>query len=491
MSEKQLNMFSLSQLNSALTLKDLRFKVEGQYLERKGRDAKRSKIANELVGMLNARGGTLVYGIAKDGTVEDLRTLDADTLNLYRRLVHDLIEPSASVQLEELFLESGELIFLFHVDLDFERLFQRQDSEEVYLRVADTNRGPLGRTEVNLLEHNKSLRSFEEEKRLDCSLSDLNPELCRLYVELTRFSGEFEDLAVSRHLAIRENNQVIYKNAAILLFAKDPEAFIPNATARYVRYEGTERRSGRDFNVVKDQRFEGSIPGLIQKLEAFLEASMRDYYFLDIHEGKFKKVPEFPKEAWFEGIVNALCHRSYNIQGNPVMIRHFDDRLEIANSGPLPAQVTVENIERERFSRNPRIARALVDLGFVRELNEGVPRIISVMEQSLLARPEYRDEENTVTLTLRNKVSDHKETILAEVFERIETTWEGMNDNQKQILLLLMDVAEVTIADVKTCLEKSERTIRYNLKKLEEAGIVEKVSKKQRDRDALYRFPSD
>jgi ATP-dependent DNA helicase RecG len=152
--------------------------------------------------------------------------------------------------------------------------------------------------------------------------------------------------------------------------------------------------------------------------------------------------------------------------------------------------VTVENIERERFSRNPRIARALVDLGFVRELNEGVPRIISAMEQSLLARPEYRDEENTVTLTLRNKVSDHKETILAEVFERIEATWGGMNASQKDMVVMLLDVAEVTIAEFTNHLDKSERSIRYNLKKLEEAGVVEKVSDKQRDRDAIYRFPS-
>jgi len=63
---------SFSQYNSKLTLEDLRNSPENQFFERKGRDAKPSKIANELIGMLNAGGGTLVYGISNDGQIEDL-----------------------------------------------------------------------------------------------------------------------------------------------------------------------------------------------------------------------------------------------------------------------------------------------------------------------------------------------------------------------------------------------------------------------------------
>jgi ATP-dependent DNA helicase RecG len=63
---------SLSICNPRLTEAILRTEKEGQYLERKGRDTKPSKIANELIGMLNAGGGVLVLGIANDGAVEDL-----------------------------------------------------------------------------------------------------------------------------------------------------------------------------------------------------------------------------------------------------------------------------------------------------------------------------------------------------------------------------------------------------------------------------------
>lgn len=153
----------------------------------------------------------------------------------------------------------------------------------------------------------------------------------------------------------------------------------------YALMIGIDTKSGAEHNVVKDIRFEYNIPGMINNVKKFLKDTLKDYFFLDIETGRFNKVPEYPEEAWLEGVVNALCHRSYNVQGNTIYIKHFDDRLEISNSGPLPAQVNVDNIKTERYSRNPRIARVLEDMGFVRQLNEGVLRIyqsISFLSQS-------------------------------------------------------------------------------------------------------------
>lgn len=484
---------SLSPFNSSLTLSGLKTRPENKYLERKGRGSKPTKIANELIGMLNAGGGVLVYGISDEGEIEDLRETDEtrpnDTSHLdpYRKLVHEFITPPANIELEEITLEGGALIFLYHAEPDFERLFQRKDNEEVYLRVAETNR-KLSRDEVKKLEYNKAIRSFEEEPRLDFDPEDFESAVCEQYRKAMSYDGTFEALALKRNLAIQQNGKVVFKNAAILLFATDPEKYIANAVARYVRYQGTERKSGDKFNVVKDQRFETNIPGLIRELTAFIEASLRDYYYLDFAEGKFRKVPEFPKDAWLEGIVNAVCHRSYNLTGNPILIRHFDDRLEIANSGPLPAQVTVENIGRERYSRNPRIARVLADLGYVRELNEGVPRIFSAMAEFTLAEPEYTNSDATVTLTLKNKVSGHKETIFSDTLELIESHWPTLNANQHKIIEFLFSEQEATVSALIAHAAIGEKAVRNNLKKLDNLKITERVSDMIRDPNAIYRF---
>lgn len=57
-----------------------------------------------------------------------------------------------------------------------------------------------------------------------------------------------------------------------------------------------------------------------------------------------------------------------------------------------------------RYSRNPRIARTLVEFGWVRELNEGVKRIYTEMQDSLLNDPVYTEPGGTrVQLTLENQ----------------------------------------------------------------------------------------
>jgi ATP-dependent DNA helicase RecG len=186
--------------------------------------------------------------------------------------------------------------------------------------------------------------------------------------------------------------------------------------------------------------------------------------------------------------VNALCHRSYNVQGNAIYIKHYDDRLIISNSGPLPAQVTVENIRSERYSRNPRIARALSEFGYVRELNEGVPRIFNAMRGSMLAEPEYQNTHDTVTLTLRNQVASRRETIHADVLARIEAHWELLSQSQRELVDYLFETFEATLEAFASRVNLSVQAVRYNLKPLIDLGIITRISEKIRDKNAIYRF---
>ena len=305
------------------------------------------------------------------------------------------------------------------------------------------------------------------------------------------FSGELYDLLYKRNLLAKKEGKYQFKKSAILLFSTSPERYIPSASVRYVRYEGTEAKVGSEHNVVKDQRFENNVPRLIDELTYFLRTSLRDYYFLDITIGKFRKVPEYPEEAWLEGVVNALCHRSYNLQGNEIYIKHFDDRLEISNSGPLPAQVTIENIKTERFARNPRIARVLEDLGYVRQLNEGVSRIYQSMEKSLLAQPEYREQNNNVYLTLRNRVSAHEKTISITLMNTIEEKWNEYNETQKAILLYLFRKGSAVLSDFQQHTGINQNSVRSYLNAFIAQNIIERHSEKQRDVNAKYTFKKE
>ncbi|MTW86755.1 hypothetical protein F3157_13945 [Virgibacillus dakarensis] len=80
----------------------------------------------------------------------------------------------------------------------------------------------------------------------------------------------------------------------------------------------------------------------------------REFTALDGESGRFVEVPEYPPFAWQEGVINALTHRAYNIHGDDIKVKMFDDRLEVHSPGKLPSVVNVKNIKETRYSRNPK-----------------------------------------------------------------------------------------------------------------------------------------
>src|SRR5690606_20478275 len=118
--------------------------------------------------------------------------------------------------------------------------------------------------------------------------------------------------------------------ACALLFGRLPSLVLPGAKIRFLRFEGNEEGTGASWNAVKDAFIEGAIPRLIAGVEVLLDGQLRTFSKLD-RQHRFSPSLEYPKEAWYEALVNACIHRSY---GNGHMnmtttIKMFDDRLVI------------------------------------------------------------------------------------------------------------------------------------------------------------------
>ena len=120
---------------------------------------------------------------------------------------------------------------------------------------------------------------------------------------------------------------------------------------------------------------------------------------------RFQEMPEYPDFAWREALHNAVAHRDYAIQGSGTELWMFEDRMEVVSAGGLPEGVTLEEVlrlERVHRSRNPRIVRVLVDLGFAKDQGEGIPRMFAEMEDAFLPQPELEVGGERVIVTLRN-----------------------------------------------------------------------------------------
>ena len=113
------------------------------------------------------------------------------------------------------------------------------------------------------------------------------------------------------------------------------------------------------------------------------------------------------------------------------------------------------------------------------------------MEDLKLDSPVYRQANGYVYLTLKNNIAKHKKTISSEVMKLIEQEWASFNNTQQEIMAtLLYHKPEATLDDFAKHVKVSEQALRNNLNALIDKGIIEKVTVKERDRNALYRFNS-
>jgi len=289
-------------------------------------------------------------------------------------------------------------------------------------------------------------------------------------------------------LAKKNNWQITYNNSCVLLFAEDPDKYVPSSYIRYIRYEWIYEKSGKDFNVVKDEIIRGPIPIQIEKTKRFLWNVIKEYFYLDMDVWKFISTLEFPQDAWLEWIINALTHRSYNRTWNPIFIKHYDDRIEISNPWPLPSNVTVENISKTRYSRNPRIARVLYELWYVRELNEWVKRIYSSMEKALLGTPLYEDKDNIVKLSLVNNVKKHSKLLKTETFNKISWIFGKLNPKEKKVVMYIFQNWTVKTKDLEIYMKSTRTTILKYLKSLIDKWILKKNWKSDNDPNSSYWF---
>jgi ATP-dependent DNA helicase RecG len=108
----------------------------------------------------------------------------------------------------------------------------------------------------------------------------------------------------------------------------------------------------------------------------------------------------YPQEALHEILTNAVLHRDYSVAAD-VQVRIFDNRVEIESPGTLPGHVTVKNIAKTQFARNPKIVRLINK--FKNPPNKDVGEGINTACKLRLKIPVIEEREGSVVVTLRHE----------------------------------------------------------------------------------------
>jgi ATP-dependent DNA helicase RecG len=207
--------------------------------------------------------------------------------------------------------------------------------------------------------------------------------------------------------------------------------------------------------------------------------------------GKFLTTQEYPKPAWLEAVVNAVVHRSYNINNVPIFVKMFDDRLEIESPGGFMPFVTPQNIYERHDPRNPNIMEALFFLDRVKCTNEGTKRMRETMKDLDLPEPIFRQVSAgnpKVNVILKNNVEHRKVWLDSDVSKIVgETLFGQLSENEKRIVNYVAEYRRINVTDAVRITGKAWETCKHLLDRLCTRGILKHVhSKKEKDSKAHF-----
>jgi ATP-dependent DNA helicase RecG len=445
--------------------------TEDQWLERKSARIGPRELANAEIGFANADGGLIIVGL-HDGKVEGTAA-NPKHRNAQIQANIDFCMPPvrAKHRLVECTSGAGDSDELLVIEIESSEGVHANKRDEVFLRVGDENR-KLSYSQRQELLYDKGQASYETRALPEAGLDDLNRGLLAGYADALGATDPLRLLA-ARGLSAEDRLTI----AGCLLFAEYPQAFLPEAFIRVLRYRGTERGTGTRQQILEDIKVEGPIPDQLLDARDHVKELQPTRRAL-VREGRFGDVALVPEDAWLEGIVNAAVHRSYSVAGDHIRVEIFDDRIEISSPGRFPGLVDLsEPLATTRFARNPRIARVCADLNFGQELGEGIKRMFEEMREAGLSDPIYRQTSGSVELTLSAEPVDR----------RLEAR---LPENARTILAALRKADRLSTGEVAELLGVSRPVAQRELASLRDAEIIEWVGKSTRDPRAFWRLQS-
>jgi ATP-dependent DNA helicase RecG len=447
---------------------------EDQWLDRKSSRVEARALGDLMAGFANAEGGLIVIG-AHQGRIEGLSGVSATRINEWRQAALNFTEPPVRHRFEtvECTNSSGVSDEIAVIEVEASERVHTTVRGETFLRVGDENRR-LGPLESQELRFDKGDSIFDGRVQRTSTLDDLDPRLTSRYLRQVRARTEPSDVLTARGLAAWDNSTLRPTAAGLLVLAARPQSIFPEAFVRVLRYRGLSRETGTRANVAVDRRIDGPIPRQIDATRRLLSRLAPTVIRLGT-DGRFVETDLIPGPVWLEAVVNAVTHRSYSLGGDHIRVAVFDDRLEVESPGRLPGLVRVENIRSTRFARNPRVARALSDLGYGRELGEGVNRMFEDMARAGLPEPIFEQGAASVRVILL------ADPLVARLLDWLPRGSERFAEH-------LSRLGRVTTSEAVALLGVSRPTALSYLHRLADEGLIEHVGTSLKDPRGYWRL---
>ena len=407
--------------------KDLDFKLE----------LPESKKAAQLVTALyNSRGGKIILGVEDKGRKLIGIKEPQKTEHRFTQIIRNWCKLDQEPKIEFVKYKNRDFIVI-HCPKGKDTPYFVRGEPKPRVRIGSSN-VVANKEEIARLYREGSSKSFDIETVPKADISDLNLKVIKQYLKESHLTNKlnekhfFEVISKEGFVSYDKNtNEYVPTYAGILLFGKHPQINIPYSTILADRYKGIDMVEWIDKN-----EFNGNLFELIDKCENFFLRNMKTAAKAVGFRTEHKT--EYPIDALKEALINALVHRDY-LEKENILIRMFDNRIEIISPGELLRPLTIENLENLDYkpkSRNKTIVDVFLRRKLMDKRGSGILRMREAMKEWKL--PEPRFEENTGYFVITFKGPSRAEKPLDEEILR------DLNERQKKALSYIKDKGRIT-----------------------------------------------
>lgn len=179
--------------------------------------------------------------------------------------------------------------------------------------------------------------------------------------------------------------------------------------------------------------------------------------------------PYFDHSIFNEALINAFIHNRWLDEDAP-QIHVFNNRIEIISHGGLPKNQTIDNFFRGVSKpRNKSLAEIFMQLHISEKTGRGVPRIVHAYGKDV-----FEFGAGYLSVTIPFNIIESNKT-LNSVPVTISKRGIKLSDNQKNIIDMMRDNPNVTIAELAIKLKVTDTAVNNNIKFLKEKDLIERV----------------
>lgn len=318
----------------------------------------------------------------------------------------------------------------------------------------------LSAAEIARLHFESLGKSWDALPNDSAALDELDENKLRAFIKQTneKRRRQLDEHAPSTDILAREallaNGKLTL--ASLLLFAKNPQRFVPHARIKAGRFKS-------ETLIVDDQEIAGNLFEQVNAAFAFIQKHL-SVRLIITGQPQREEVWDYPLEALREALINAVCHRDYTI-AIETQIRVYDDHIVIWNPGALPPSLRVEDLKGRHQSvpRNKLISTIFYEAGLIEKWGSGTNRIIEECRKYGLADPEWREQQGLMFIMRKDAFTeDH----LLEL---------GLHERQIKAVAYVKKRRRITNQEYQELTEVKKRTASDELRDLEERNIFERV----------------